>query len=466
MDDPDLILLRSEYDKKRKDLENDEKSIKENYRDKKEREKKLKEVHLPEVKMLEYVFCYDKITKNKNKTYAFVNSIGIRVCPYCNRNYIQVIEKGQEKQDSREFQTRPQLDHFWNKSMYPFLAISMSNLVPSCAVCNLAKHDKNNNILYPYKEGINESYRFSIMTLKSIAYMTKLKGCESVFGLQIAKNSYATSTGYDDRVQKSADTFGWDDTYKTDNEYALKVFQNSYIFNKDFQKSIVNAMPALFSSTEEVRSIINPKLVPVDKFNSEPLSKLTYDITEQARSDKEDKLDERIYELVLGIKKTKSINTKQLKIRSGAQSGVDRAALDFAKKHNIDICGWCPQSGWAEDYPEAPGVLDLYSELRETPNTEVLQQTLWNVRDSDAVLTIIPIGSAESLGTKLGIQEAKKLHKPCIIAYGVEDIPKIAEWIEALLAARNDVIELCVSGPRVSECAEAYKVTMEVLEGV
>ena len=40
-------------------------------------------------------------------------------------------------------------------------------------------------------------------------------------------------------------------------------------------------------------------------------------------------------------------------IRSGGQSGVDRAALDFARKHNLEICGWCPKGGWAEDCPEA-----------------------------------------------------------------------------------------------------------------
>lgn len=30
------------------------------------------------------------------------------------------------------------------------------------------------------------------------------------------------------------------------------------------------------------------------------------------------------------------------KIRSGGQSGVDRAALNTARKHHIEICGWCP----------------------------------------------------------------------------------------------------------------------------
>ena len=48
---------------------------------------------------------------------------------------------------------------------------------------------------------------------------------------------------------------------------------------------------------------------------------------------------------------------KIARIRTGGQSGVDRAALDFAIEHNIPYCGWCPKGGWAEDYPDPPGLL-------------------------------------------------------------------------------------------------------------
>ena len=44
------------------------------------------------------------------------------------------------------------------------------------------------------------------------------------------------------------------------------------------------------------------------------------------------------------------------RIVSGGQSGVDRAALDFAAGHGLDFGGWCPLGGFAEDYPHPPGV--------------------------------------------------------------------------------------------------------------
>lgn len=175
------------------------------------------------------------------------------------------------------------------------------------------------------------------------------------------------------------------------------------------------------------------------------------------------------------------------RIRSGGQSGVDRAALDFARCQNIEICGWCPKGGWAEDYPEAPGIRAMYPELQETPEAEPWQRTLWNMRDAQVILTIMPEGSGESKGTELGVQEGIELGKPMFTARGVEDAEEIAAWLRSLAAdrsagsdgvvgsANSDAVdesataigvELCVGGPRASECPNAYQVTMEILEKV
>ena len=176
-----------------------------------------------------------------------------------------------------------------------------------------------------------------------------------------------------------------------------------------------------------------------------------------------------------------------IRIRSGGQSGVDRAALDFARWQNIEICGWCPKGGWAEDYPEAPGIKEMYPELQETPEAEPWQRTLWNMRDAQAILTIMPEGSGESKGTELGVQEGIELGKSMFTARGVEDAEEIAAWLRSLAAdrsagsdgvvgsANSDAVdesttaigvELCVGGPRASECPDGYRVTMEILEKV
>ena len=92
-----------------------------------------------------------------------------------------------------------------------------------------------------------------------------------------------------------------------------------------------------------------------------------------------------------------------MKIISGGQSGVDYG-------------GWCPKGGWAEDFPEPPGLLAQYPQLKETELSHPLQRTEWNVRDSDATLIITDgKGLAASIGTTRALQWARQHGKPFLI---------------------------------------------------
>ena len=98
----------------------------------------------------------------------------------------------------------------------------------------------------------------------------------------------------------------------------------------------------------------------------------------------------------------------KIKIISGGQTGVDRAALDAAIKSNITLGGWCPKGRKAED-----GIIDSQYPLQETPSSNYRQRTEWNVRDSDGTL-IITWGTPTG-GTLLTTRLAQKLKKPLII---------------------------------------------------
>ena len=91
--------------------------------------------------------------------YSLVQNIGLGSCPYCNRNYISVLTK----EDKGDKKTRPQLDHFYPKAIYPFLACSFYNLIPSCSTCNLMKSDKDSfldELISPYELDSN-AFKFS-----------------------------------------------------------------------------------------------------------------------------------------------------------------------------------------------------------------------------------------------------------------------------------------------------------------
>lgn len=68
---------------------------------------------------------------NAYNGYAFAANLGLSVCPYCNRSYIYNVPD--------TLRTTCELDHFYDKAAFPFLALSFYNLIPSCKTCNKLK---------------------------------------------------------------------------------------------------------------------------------------------------------------------------------------------------------------------------------------------------------------------------------------------------------------------------------------
>ena len=148
-----------------------------------------------------------------------------------------------------------------------------------------------------------------------------------------------------------------------------------------------------------------------------------------------------------------------MKIFSGGQTGVDRAALDVAIERGMSWGGWCPKGGWAEDLTEPPGLLAKYPYLRETPDSHPLQRTEWNVRDSNATLIIIDsAGLSVSIGTRRAHEWARQHGKPEFVA-DVSDIKgaeRAAAWVQSQKKQFGPGMTLGVGGPRESEAPGIY----------
>jgi Circularly permutated YpsA SLOG family len=144
---------------------------------------------------------------------------------------------------------------------------------------------------------------------------------------------------------------------------------------------------------------------------------------------------------------------------SGGQSGVDRAALDVAIARGIDYAGWCPQGGWAEDFPAPPGLLAHYPKLKETPLADPAQRTEWNVRDAEACLIVLDVaGIAVSGGTRFAQELAHRYRKPVFIAdlAGPAILKDTTLWLRVQEARHGADLKLAVGGPRESEAPGIY----------
>jgi hypothetical protein len=148
-----------------------------------------------------------------------------------------------------------------------------------------------------------------------------------------------------------------------------------------------------------------------------------------------------------------------MKLISGGQTGVDRAALDVAVERGIAYGGWCPQGGWAEDFPVPPGLLAKYPNLTETPLADPAQRTDWNVRDADACMIVTGAGGLDvSAGTKLGRELAHGYRKPVLmVSLGAPDALKHATlWLRVQCGRYPAGLTLAIGGPRESEAPGIY----------
>ena len=148
-----------------------------------------------------------------------------------------------------------------------------------------------------------------------------------------------------------------------------------------------------------------------------------------------------------------------MKLLSGGQSGVDRAVLDVALARGIDYGGWCPKSGWAEDFLKPPGLLAKYPKLKEMPLADPAQRTEWNVRDADACLIIVDAGGLEvSVGTTLAQELAYRYRKPLLLIDldKPNALDRAALWLRVQRTRTCGDLKLAIGGPRESEAPGIY----------
>ena len=147
-----------------------------------------------------------------------------------------------------------------------------------------------------------------------------------------------------------------------------------------------------------------------------------------------------------------------MKIVSGGQTGVDRAALDVALSRGIECGGWCP-AGRLDEFGRIP---DRYP-VRELTVGGFDERTLQNVKDSDGTV-IIYVGKLVG-GTERTVRFCVELQRP----YELIDAAKVSAEDAAKLIAgfmRNHKIGILnVAGPRQSEWPEGYEYSYRSFDG-
>lgn len=235
------------------------------------------------------IFDYDSFVKEDDKwsAYLFTSEMDISVCPYCNRNYINttISEKGK---------ARPEIDHFYPKSIYPFFALTLYNFIPCCHTCNSKKREKDTvkqRILYPYLEQFGENVRFipRLYTEKDLEKSNKLSeedlydikfffGNSDNFKVEIEDKN--EDINKKEKIKNSNKTFLLEDFYQFHKKDVRNIIKKAIIYNQSrIEELYKNYCPDLFESEEEIVQMIFPNYYDGENLdNKEILSKLRRDI--------------------------------------------------------------------------------------------------------------------------------------------------------------------------------------------
>ena len=146
-----------------------------------------------------------------------------------------------------------------------------------------------------------------------------------------------------------------------------------------------------------------------------------------------------------------------MKIISGGQTGVDRAALDIALGHGIEFGGWCP-TGRLDEFGRIP---DCYP-LKELENGGFTERTLQNIKDSDGTIIIYP--GKLSGGTEQTVHFCAERRRPHELIDSSNVSTEKAAQLIADFVLENKIDDLNVAGPRASEWPEGYDYAFRALE--
>lgn len=237
-------------------------------------------------KLVTNIFDYKKFCDNEYKgwnAYNYTKKIGISSCPYCNRQYAHtVIRKNlDDKNSEKNVKLRPDLDHFYPKAKYPFLAVSFYNLVPSCNICNsrfkgdidFYKEPHSN----PFEEGFANETKFKVKIEDIEFFQGKYEKCEIEFEV-----NKGIDGELEKRIEGNKKDFHIKDVYQEHKDYVYELIHKSMIYSDDYLDDLYKQYEGtIFKNREDLIRMVAANYIDDEDLHLRPLSKLTKDVIEQ-----------------------------------------------------------------------------------------------------------------------------------------------------------------------------------------
>ena len=213
-------------------------------------------------------------------------NLQIKTCAYCNLQYIEYVNISNEKY---KLKLNWAFDHYYSKDDYPFLGISIYNLIPVCEICNSrfkrTEQLSINKYLQPYYDDFHKIAHFQVKSKRRINDLKNLKPEDFEIELEENKNRIV-----DDKIkEKKKDMLP--DIDRANNtcsffhiierilyihyDYIGEIILKHKEYIEEYQKHLISKYKI---HKEEIERLIYGNYINPEDINKRPLSKLVIDI--------------------------------------------------------------------------------------------------------------------------------------------------------------------------------------------
>jgi len=214
---------------------------------------------------LKEVFKYEKKFQSPISKF-FEKNLQTRTCYFCNIHFVN------EYKIDDEYKNEFTLDHYYDKGTYPYLALSLYNLIPSCYTCNSKlKKTEELDVLAPNSKNFdfNEKVKFKLYLDES---------CKNLHVKSKEDIDIVLKEQFTDNYDKYIEIFKLNERYKAHKDIVYEMIEKAELYPESRLKELQNLTGIPF---QQIKKDIFNLIDENEDLSKKPFSKLIKDISEE-----------------------------------------------------------------------------------------------------------------------------------------------------------------------------------------
>jgi len=200
----------------------------------------------------------------------FTDNFNFTTCFYCNKDFVTNFQK-----ENKKLFSTFQLDHFYDKGTYPYLGLSLYNLIPSCPTCNSGKVK---GIANCYKQCPSPNHKDFDFNKKVKFKLLLSDNCKNLYIKSKNDIEIPLKENYSNEYDKYIEVFKLNERYKAHKDIAFEMMKNAELYPESRLRELQELTGIPYQQIK--KDIFNLIDDEVD-LSKKPFSKLIRDISHE-----------------------------------------------------------------------------------------------------------------------------------------------------------------------------------------